>query len=443
MLLDDKKKKKFYRPKQKTKSQPTQSASNVTQKQAETQPTVTPGNDVRPQPFTFFNQQQPAQQQPIIAQETTQPTNQQNSLPPTGMQSLVTQGYDPTMLMQSIVNSPTLARIKENDEKIARLKETPVQDKDGFWWSFAKAGLSGLAQAFNPANPIRNDGDFYNRLGYAAGSAVGGGVNRKWNEVQNIQNEIGRAYQENEILTERAKQEFDMQQRAAQYAMNTQKAIDNSKSLEQRALDRKRQLDLNEGRFNFSKLRADQQNLLKGIQMKGFYKEGIDTELDKKLQDAGVVMADFDSRPPIVKEQGGKYYQYDRSSEKWVESNGIPVDESEVPIEFSVDGQRLMLRPRDIANIKAAEQRQVSQQTFQAGQNAENRAFQAGQNDLNRAQRWDMFKQALSSKWQKDSVNRQLDKVKIRKELKASLSNLEMTEDEYNEMLALLNAIPD
>lgn len=373
MLLDDKKKKKFYRPKQR-KSLPTQTPSNVTQQPAETQPTVTPGNDVRPQPFTFFNQQQPAQQQPIIAQEAAPPTNQQNSLPPTGMQSLVTQGYDPTMLMQSIVNSPTLARIKENDEKIARLKETPVQDKDGFWWSFAKAGLSGLAQAFNPANPIRNDGDFYNRLGYAAGSAVGGGVNRKWNEVQNIQNEISRAYQENEILTERAKQEFDMQQKATQFGFNV-----NKEQNDRAEFDRRQQL--NEDKFIqnkkdsfFRRYRAFNPLLASESQIR---------EL-KEFGETPESVGKYDFTNPKEKTVNGVSYLYNPLTQSYEES-GLPNDPSKAIYEYEVEDSVTGVKHKfavsaenaarfrtSIENarmmVKAANERQQKQQEFQRSQ---------------------------------------------------------------------------
>lgn len=208
-------------------------------------------------------------------------------------------------------------------------------------------------------------------LGGGIAEGVRGATDRNYNEKLDDQRELNRLYPR---LSQQ--QQAEQQQRQAELQTAQIGAAKIRPALEQRRINqRDTELELRRSRQDVQALNAEQKNALSAIFKRGFYREGANPEEDRRLAELGIVLPDFDSRKREVKEQAGKFYQRDPDTNQWVETN-MPTDESEVPIDFEIGGKRMKLRPRDIAGIEAANQRQQSQQTFTAEQNQLNREQQ-------------------------------------------------------------------
>ena len=296
--------------------------------------------------------------------------------PPNGMEAQPPSQPQPTTTPETsaLAVNPYTQRRTQADEALANAQNKDWKgkdrDKDHNWWDSVKSGLLGAGMGF-----LRGG------LGGAIVGGVSGGIHGA------VDRNADEKFINNNFTLPRLQQAAEGAREAetgnlkaeGQQAQNDWYKI--RPDIEKYKLgqantklnQKDRELDIRESTSKYTKLKGEKQQALAPIMKRGFYKKGLNEAEDAVLESLDIVLPDFDSRKREVKEQAGKFYQYDPDTQNWAEAQGVPTDESEVPVEFSVDGQRMMLRPRDVASIKSAELRQQSQQQFTATENEKNR----------------------------------------------------------------------
>lgn len=378
----DKKRKRFYRPPVKTppksqmtsaKYEPTQTVQDVAKLQQGVPQTLAPN----PNPtLETVRTDEPWNPPPAFPRPGTRPrisapqgaTAQAptNTAPPEGTSPppLGRSNFDPAALSAVLQNSPILLKIRENEDKIRKLREMPVQDENGRMMSFANAGLQGLAEAFNPATMGRG-GNPMAGFAYAAGKAVGGLINKKWDEKQAIGRRMKDLYEENDYLTEQAKVEFDMQKQAAQFGLQTEKAASQAELGKGRLDIQRGQLEERKAQNQFGRLNADKQLELNKIFKRGFYYEGDDEDQDIKLKEMGIILPDFDTRlKPIT--DNGQRKAWNPVKREYEPIQGSDVDPDEEPVTFIVDGEEITASRKHFLNYKAQKERTATSQSWDA-----------------------------------------------------------------------------
>lgn len=214
-------------------------------------------------------------------------------------------------------------------------------------------------------------------LGGAIGGAIAGGVRGAVD--RNFDNKM----QDEMFIRPQLERQVGRERMDEQYRMDRERQQAQTDAMvirpyqDQQKIDlQSRGLDIKEGIANYNKLKDAEKSLVGRIMKRGYYREGDNAAEDAELARLNIVMSDFDSRKRDIKKQAGQFYERDPRTGQWTPTQGMGADQSEVPVEFSIGGQRMMLRPRDVANIEAANQRQATQNEFTAGENAKTRAFQ-------------------------------------------------------------------
>ena len=270
------------------------------------------------------------------------------------------------------LTAPYLAQIEANRKKRELLRTMPITDKDGNtkggWEIFGnekdptgdaarkkftdtngrfKSGMSAFLQSLagNPQlHSVRSWGDLAKAVTYSGAAGIAGGVHSSWDEQQ--------------------KRDIALQKLDAEDAQIKTQAGDALKMANQESVIDTRRATLTrqdavfENRVNeqkYKKIQDEKKEVLKPIFKRGFfYHDTASPEELKRLEDAHIVLDDFDTtKKPRIDPTSKNLKVWDIAQKEYVTAEGGEPDEPLVNVE--IDGQRIKLTPGQFANYKAAE----------------------------------------------------------------------------------------
>lgn len=339
-----------------------------------------------------------------------------------------TQPLDPTVINRvgdmmanpALMNSPMYQQIADNRNKLIALKMQPtyvnkkgetvqgVQDKNGRLQSGLKAFLGNLAQP----GQVRDWSDLLAKVSGSISAGVTGSIVPEWDENNDRLREIQRLEDETRNMMGMAEWDSKMQTQQSTRANQAARTNIANGQLQERV-----------ARNQWVQTKDEHKAALEPIFKRGYYYEGDNPEEDAKLAKLNVVLPDFDnSRKAIV--DNGQRKAWNPQTRSYEAMQGSEVDPDDVPMTFSVDGKEITASRRQFVGYAGAKERQASQQTFQADENKKNREVQ-----------WAKIKQAATQFKAKTASDLVVKRLAIQK----SVENMDISQEEGDELLQILN----
>ncbi len=349
------------------------------------------------------------------------------------------------LVNSGVLSGDYLTLLKQNEVKRTALKTMPVTGaggetngihQTGTIKSGLRAMVEGLAANFDPRyGMVRNWTDFAGRASGAIGRGIGGTINPDWDENREKDQKLQELDEADERIkkaalleSQLATQETNRKNVETDNALNAQKE---ASKLEDKEIERRRK-----SRNDFHRNNK-------------YFDPATATEAQKRqLAEFGETpesVGKYDFTNPKEKTVAGISYLFNPLTKSWDESN-LPKDGSKAIVEYAVTDpdtgveykyattseKAASLRNSLISaglQIKAANERQTSQQNFQADQN-----------DKNRQQRREQFLTSFNYKVQQDKAKGVLDKLKLQTQMKSDLDEGLIDQNDFDEMTKILNS---
>lgn len=291
------------------------------------------------------------------------------------------------------------------------------KDTNGRLRSGLKGMLSGLAQG----GPVRDWADVLGNISRGIAAGATGAIVPEWDENIEREQEKQRLAQEIEQATKWAMTDAQLEYNRVRNETNLRRVSTAERQLQERIEAR-----------TIKDLHRDKSQALQAIFKRGFYYEGDNPEEDAMLQRLGIVLADFDSTKKPIQDTDGRRKAYNPQTRQYESIEGTAVDPDQQAVTFSVDGKTITTTARRFlgyAGVK--EQGQLNRDSRER--------IAATQLQQQREIAFARLKQQAEQFNARLGVSKVQAKAAIRQKLTAG----DLTQDEANELEAIIDSRPD